>query len=216
MTTISAADALTQLQWRYATKIFDPSRKIPADVWHALEQSLVLSPSSFGLQPWKFFVVTDPAIRQQLLPVSRNQTQVTEASHLVVFARKEGITEADVDHYLAHMAKIRQSPVDAFAGLRKMIVGFTQAPSFDAAAWADKQVYLALGVFLAMTAVMGVDACPIEGFSPPKYDEILGLKAQGYASVVVAAAGYRAANDKYAALPKVRFSTEDVVARVGE
>jgi len=216
MPTISPADALAQLQWRYATKKFDPSRKIPDDVWQTLEQSLVLSPSSFGMQPWKFFVVTDAAIRQQLLPASWNQVQVTEASHLVVFARKEGVTEADVDRYLQRMAEVRSTSVDAFAGLRKMIVGFSQSASFNAATWADKQVYLALGVFLTATAMMGVDACPIEGFLPSKYDEILGLKAKGYASVVVAAAGYRAADDKYAVLPKVRFDTGDVIERVGD
>jgi nitroreductase len=211
MPLLTPADAVNQLQWRYATKKFDPQQKITAENWHALEQSLVLSPSSFGLQPWRFLVVTDSALRAQLLPASWNQKQIVEASHLVVFARKVGLTEADVDAYAESIVSIRQVPPDSLAGMKKMIIGFMGQPNFDAAGWAENQVYLALGVFLTTAAMLGIDACPIEGFMPAKYDEILPLKSEGYASVVVAAAGYRAADDKYAALPKVRYPVADMV-----
>ncbi len=214
MPSLTPTDAVAALQWRYATKKFDPTQTIAPETWGALEQSLILSPSSFGLQPWRFLVVTDVTLREKLLPASWNQKQVTDASHLVVFARKHGLTEADVDAYLESVVAIRRVQPDSLAGMRKMIVGFLGQPNFDAAAWANNQVYLALGVFLTTAAMLGIDACPIEGFLPAKYDEILPLKQDGYASVVVAAAGYRAADDKYATLPKVRYSANEMVRRL--
>ena len=97
MTRLAPDQLLAALRWRYATKKFDPASKIPADVWDALEQSLVLTPSSFGLQPWKFLVVSDPAVRARLQPESWNQPQVTEASHFVVLAARTDLTKADID-----------------------------------------------------------------------------------------------------------------------
>src|SRR3954447_14048003 len=107
MTPIAPEVALAPLRWRYATKKFDPTRKIPADVWAVLEQALVLAPSSTGLQPWKFVVVTDPAVRQRLRPAAYNQPQVTDASHLVVICGKRPPTVADADRHVANTAAVR-------------------------------------------------------------------------------------------------------------
>jgi len=206
--------ALAQLHWRYATKKFDPARTIPADVWAVLEQALVLAPSSVGLQPWKFVVVTDPAVRTTLQPAAYGQAQIVDASHLVVICGKAPPTAADADRHVARTAEVRGVPVEALAGFRKMVVGAAGKPPEEAAAWAARQAYLALGMFLTTAAMIGVDACPMEGFDPPKFDEILGLKAHGVAALALVAAGYRAADDKYAGVPKVRLPVEEVVVRV--
>jgi nitroreductase len=202
---------LERLNWRYATKQFDPHRKISPEDWAALESALVLSPSSFGLQPWKFIVVSDPALRERLVAVSWGQRQVAEASHLVVFAAKN-LAEQDMDAYLARIAEVRGVTVPSLASFRKMMTD-SIIKGMDAAArktWAERQVYLALGTFLTSAAVMGIDACPMEGIEPEKYDQFLGLAKQGLNTVVVATAGFRHPADKYASLKKVRFPKEQV------
>jgi nitroreductase len=206
-------EVLQQLHWRYATKKFDSTRKIPDDVWQTLEQSLVLAPSSFGLQPWKFFVVTNPNLRQQLVEPAWGQTQVVDASHLVVFTIKKDVNTADVDRYIARMAEVQQTSIDALEGLSNMIKGFLSEPPFplDVNEWSKRQAYIALGQFMTCAAMLGIDTCPMEGFIPAKYDEILGFAEQGYTSVVLCPAGYRAEDDRAAARPKVRYEPQDVL-----
>ena len=216
MKTLNAAQILEQLNWRYATKKFDPQQKISAEDWATLEEVLRLSPSSGGLQPWKFIVVTDPAVRAKLKPASYGQAQITDASHLVVFAAKSNFGEADVDAHIRHVAEVQGAPVAALAPLRNMLVGGI-VQSQDAAgrtAWARNQTYIALGNLLTSAALLGIDACPMEGFDRAQYDEILGLKAQGLTASVIATLGYRSATDKYAAAPKVRFPKEELFIHV--
>jgi nitroreductase len=213
---IAPEQLLQQLNWRYATKKFDPTQQIPDDVWHALEQSLVLSPSSFGLQPWKFFVVQDPDIRKQLLEHSWNQTQVIDASHLVVFAIKKDVDAAYVDRYMERTAEVRQTSLESLEGFANVIKGFMAQPPYplDLNAWSTRQAYIAMGFYMTSAALLGIDTCPMEGINPAKYDEVLGLAEQGYATVAACPAGYRAEGDRHAALAKVRFKTEDVVQYV--
>jgi nitroreductase len=213
---ISPEQLLQKLNWRYATKKFDTSRKIPEAVWNALEQSLVLAPSSFGLQPWKFFVVRNADVRQKLVEHSWGQAQVADASHLVVLAIKKDVGEADVDRHIARMVEVQQAPPEALQGLAKMIKGFLVKPPYplEMDAWSARQVYLALGQYMTSAAMLGIDTCPLEGFVPSKYDEVLGLTAQGYSTVVVCPAGYRDPEDKYATKPKVRFPAAEVVQYV--
>jgi len=213
-TTFAPQEVLKQLEWRYAVKEFDSSKKIPEDVWKVLEQSLVLSPSSFGLQPWKFFVVRNPEIRQQLVEHSPGgQKQVVDASHLIVLAIKEDVNSEDVDTYVQRMSEVRNVPLEKLEGLSNMVKGFLKRPSdvFDKDAWSAKQVYIALGFFMLTAAMLEVDTCPMEGLDPAKYDEVLGLKDKGYSTVVACPVGYRLPTDKYANMAKVRFETEDVV-----
>ncbi|MDB5312666.1 MAG: NAD(P)H-dependent oxidoreductase [Gemmataceae bacterium] len=214
MPPIAPETVLAQLRWRYATKKFDPTKKIPSDVWSVLEQTLVLSPSSTGLQPWKFVVVTDPGVRKKLQPAAYTQPQIVDASHLVVFCAKAPPTPADGERHVAHTAAVRGVTVESLEGFRKMVVGAASRPPEEGAAWAARQTYIALGVFLATAAMIGVDACPMEGFEPARFDEILGLPAKGVKSLALAAAGYRAADDKYATLAKVRFPVNEVIERV--
>lgn len=215
MPALDPAAAAAALRWRYACKKFDPAKLIPPDTWAALEQSLLLSPSSYGLQPWKFFNVTSPAVREQLLPHSWGQRQIVDASHLVVFAVKKDVSAADADRLIARTGQVREVAVDTLAGYHKMVVGHVaRTPADELDVWMSRQVFIALGVFLTTAAVLGVDTCPMEGFVPEKYDEVLGLTAKGYASRVVATAGYRAADDKAAGAKKVRYELSEVVEAI--
>ena len=214
--TVSEPQLLQALQWRYATKAFDANRKIPAATWATLQEALVLSASSFGLQPYQFIVVNDPATRAQLLPHAWKQRQVVDASHFIVFAARTAMTEAEIDRFLSRMVAVRGGSREALAGYRQMLTGSLLGNEANARIphWAARQAYLALGNLLTCAAVLGVDACPIEGFVPAEFDQVLGLTAPGYAAVVCCALGYRSADDKYAAAPKVRFPVAELVKTI--
>jgi nitroreductase len=195
---------LERLRWRYATKRFDPARTIPEATWSALEEALRLAPSSFGFQPWRFVVVRDKALRETLRAVSWNQPQITEASHLVVFAGRRGLGAADVERLVAATARERGVTRESLAGFERSLLRHAQS---------GRDLDIALGFFLEAAAMLGIDACPMEGIEPAKYDEILGLVEQGYGALCVATAGYRSTDDAYAAAKKVRFPKDEVIAR---
>ena len=213
MTRVPAPELIQQLNWRYATKVFDPARKIPAELWEQLEQALVLTPSSFGLQPYRFIVVTDPALKTKLRPASWNQSQIEDCSHLVVFLAQNDMTEASIDEYLARIAQVRGVTAESLAGYRSFMVGdLVQGPRHAIIQeWAARQTYIALGIFMTSAAVLGVDTCPLEGLVPAQYDEILGLAGSGYRTVCACPAGYRSEADKYATLPKVRYAKDRLI-----
>lgn len=210
-------DTLTRsLHWRYATKKFDPSRRIPAATWAALEEALVLTPSSFGLQPWKFIIVETPELRARLVAASWNQSQPADSSHFVVFARRDNLPESAIDHHLARVTEVTGTPLESLAGLRKVITGFCGNLRAQGRldAWADRQLYIALGNFMTAAALLDIDTCPMEGLDPAQYDQILGLTGSGFSTVVACAAGYRAEDDANASRPKVRFPASEVITRV--
>jgi nitroreductase len=213
MNHLTATDLLEHLNWRYATKQFDPSKSIAPELWTALEDALVLTPSSYGLQPWKFLIVTNPELKEQLKPFSWNQSQVTDCSHYVVFAIRKHLTAEDVDRFIARTAEVRGSSVDAIAGYRNVIVSdlVEGARSFNINDWSTRQTYIALGNFMTSAALLGVDTCAMEGIEPVDYDRLLGLSAKGFTTVVACAAGYRSEADKYASLAKVRFPKSEVL-----
>jgi nitroreductase len=213
MSTITNEQLITALKWRYATKQFDPDKKINPHDWQTLEDALVLTPSSFGLQPWKFIVVTDPATKEKLRAVSWGQSQVTDCSHLVVFAIPTVLKESGIDAYIERIAEVRGSTVESLAKFRDTMVGNLIGGKRNADLWATEQAFIALGNFMTSAALLGIDTCALGGIESEKYDEILGLKQQELKTVVACAAGYRAASDKYATLPKVRFKNEDVIIR---
>jgi nitroreductase len=210
MSTLTPTELTQQLQWRYATKVFDPSKKIPAQTWSAIEQSLVLTPSSFGLQPWRFVVVTDQTVKEKLRAASWGQSQVTDCSHHVVFTARRELKTDDITRFIARTAQERGVTVESLAGYQGMMNGF-QAKGYMTTEWAAKQCYIALGQLMAVCAVLGVDACPMEGFEQAQVDDILGLKAEGYTTAVCCPLGYRAASDKYPHLAKVRYPSSEVV-----
>jgi nitroreductase len=210
----ASSDTLLQAQqWRFATKTFDGTRLIDAATWAALEQSLVLTASSYGLQPWRFLVITDAAIRSELRPHSWNQSQITDCSHLVVLLKKRTITAADADRLIDTISSTRGVESSSLAGYRQMIqVDLIDGPrSQTIGQWSSNQVYIALGNLLTSAALLGVDTCAIEGFSPAEYDRILGLETSDYQSCVVCACGYRSSDDKYASLAKVRYSAAELI-----
>jgi nitroreductase len=217
MNNMNTAELLKALEWRYATKVFDPAKKISADTWQTLEQALVLTPTSYGLQPYQFLVINDSAKRAELLPHSWGQKQVVDASHFVVFTAKTKTTEADVDKLIRRTVEIRKLPaVEALGTYRFMMLGdVVNGPRGRIAhEWATRQTYIALGNLMTCAAVLGVDACPMEGIVPAEYDRILNLNGSGYATVVACALGYRSVDDKYAKLAKVRYDTKEIVRQI--
>jgi len=216
MTNLTEDQLISALNWRYATKKFDPTKKIPAATWAALEQSLVLAPSSFGLQPWKFLIVDDPAVRQKLLAASWGQTQIVDAAKMVVFTLQKDLGEADVTHFINRTTEVRGGTAESHGGYKNIMVqslaGAKAGGTLDA--WMSRQVYIAVGQFMASAALLGVDTCPMEGIAPPQYDEILGLTGTRFTTLCVCTAGYRSAEDKYASAPKVRFPAAEVITHV--
>ena len=205
---------LAALNWRYAVKKFDTEKHIDATTWNTLEEALLLTASGIGLQPWKFIVVDDPAVRARLREASYNQPQIVEADRLVVFAARVGYSAEDADRFIARVAEVRGLPLEALEGLRNAALSVANRPEPDRNAWAARQPYIALGNFLTSAALLGVDACPMEGFQPPLYNEILGLEEQGYTAMAVATAGYRSSEDRFGGLAKVRFPRETVITHV--
>jgi nitroreductase len=214
-TSLTSPQLVSALEWRYAVKKFDAARRLDATVWADLEKALVLTPSSLGLQPWKFIVVTDPGLRAALANASYGQKQPVDCSHFVVFTVRRGLGDPDVDRFMRRTAEVRRTPEEGLAKFRAMIAGFISRARDQGRLdqWQEHQVYIALGQFMAAAAVLGVDTCPMEGIEASKYDSILGLEGSGYATVVACAAGYRATDDPYASVPKVRFAAEDVIVR---
>lgn len=213
MSNLTPEQALAQLQWRYAVKSFDSNKQIPDDAWNTLEQSLLLAPSSFGLQPWKFLVIDDKNTREQLRNASWNQGQVVEADRYVVFAALRTMTDEDVDRFMERTSEVRGTPVESLQGYRNVIADFLLKgwAAKDLFGWNARQTYIALGQFMATAAAMGIDTCPMEGIDQTGYDELLGLKDTRYATLCACAVGYRAEDDKYAAAPKVRYPLEDII-----
>ena len=199
------------LNWRYAVKKFDATKKIDDKTWNALEDSLVLTPSSYGLQPWKFIVITNKEVMQKLTPVSWGQKQVEDCSHMVVMAVKEKLDENYIAHFIDTIASVRGVEASSLEGYKKMMVGGLSKMGQE---WASRQAYIALGNFMTSCAVLGVDTCPMEGIDPVKYDEILGLNGTGFKTVVACPAGYRAQDDGYVHAKKVRFPNREMITHI--
>lgn len=217
MKRISEADWIDALNWRYATKQFDSEKKIDPATWEVLEKSLVLSPSSFGLQPWRFLVVNDPAVRESLLPLAWGQRQVVDASHLVVIAAKDEVNNLDVAAFIDRTVEVTGAPRERLEGFEKMIAGFVSSPPYplDLREWSRRQAYIALGFLMSGAAALGVDTCPMEGIDPAGFDKTLGLEGSGYSTVVACTLGFRSATDKYATNPKIRYEHASLVSHIG-
>lgn len=210
----SASDLLSALHWRYAVKRFDPERQIATELWSAIEASLVLTPSSFGLQPWRFVIVTDPEIKAQLPAFSWGQQQPKDCSHMVIIATLKAMDQEYVERFLQSVSQTRGTPIESLEGYKKVILGFLKNQGERVADWAKLQGYIALGQLMTSAAFLGVDACPMEGIEPDKYDRLLGLEHSAYATRVACALGYRHPEDGYSGNAKVRFSAESVTQRL--
>jgi len=216
MANVEPQTVTAALQWRYATKKFDSVKKIPGETWRALEDALALSPSSIGLQPWKFFVVTDQVMKERLVPAAHQQRQVAECSHFVVLTVRKNLGAEHVEKHIDRMVEVHGVVRESLARFGQMAIrNLDQARAEGRLdVWQTHQIYIALGSFMTAAALLGVDTCPMEGFEPQKFDEILGLTGTDYGSVVACAAGYRSDDDKYATRKKVRFKREDVIVNL--
>ena len=209
------SEFLSSLQWRYATKSFDSTKKLTEEQLQYVLEAFRLSASSFGLQLWKCVVVENPEIRKTLQGHSWGQSQIVDASHLLVFCRLHSVDASHVDSFIADIAQTRGAPVAALEGYANMMKGTIASRDAESLArWMGHQVYLALGTVLSACAVAGIDSCPMEGFDPAKYNEVLGLTEKNLVAQVVLPIGFRSENDTYSQLKKVRYSLDAIVEKI--
>jgi nitroreductase len=200
------------LMWRAAIKEYNKEALLSDEEVSMLMDAVRMAPSSYGLQPYKLIVVKSTEMRERLKAVSYNQSQVTDASHFVVFASKVNENENDVAEFVQRIIAVRGVTEESLSGYAGMMNGALGHMNDDAKrAWAGKQAYLGLGVLLTAAALAEIDASPMEGFDAGAYDEILDLKKDGYTTAVICALGRRVEGEKYAQMPKVRKSQEEFV-----
>ncbi|MTH15702.1 NAD(P)H-dependent oxidoreductase [Flavobacterium sp. LC2016-01] len=202
---------LDNLNWRYATKKFDATKKIAAADLNTLKEAVRLAASSYGLQPYKVVIVENPEIREKLKAAAYGQTQITDASQLFIFANDLNAGPESVDAYIKNISETRGVPADALAGFSDMMKGTLANLSQDAKnIWTAKQTYIALGTLLAAAAELKIDATPMEGFNPAAFNEILGFDKLGLNASVIATVGYRHDEDDAQHYKKVRKSHEEL------
>ena len=203
------------LKWRYAAKKFDSSRVIPNEIIEVIKESFNLTASSYGLQPVKLLIVSNKSILQELVPISSNQQQVGQASHLCVFCVDTNIDEAYIRTYFENIKSIRNTPDAVLSSFRDSIISSFGSKSTDEIYnWGAKQAYLALGNMLTVCATQEIDACPMEGFDPVAYDMYFKLKEQGLRSALVMPIGYRSEDDMFADMKKVRKDLKDSIIEI--
>lgn len=200
---------IQDLNWRYATKLFDSTKEVSEKDLETILEAFRLSASSFGLQPWKLFVVKNSEKKQALLEHSWFQKQVVDAPYHLIFARNDTDNETLVQEFIDDIAQTRNVTTESLEEYKQMMLGFLSRMSVEEKnIWANKQIYIALGSLMVVLAEMKIDSCAMEGINPAKYDEILGLTEKWFSTVVALPIGYRSADDKYADLAKVRFTIE--------
>ncbi len=207
---MKSADILEALNWRYAVKTFDTNKKVSAEDLATILESARLAPSSIGIEPWKFLVVNNPELRAQLRAAGYDQTKITDASHLVVITARTDANNLP-EELVARTAKTQGKTAEDLSTLHQMAAGAMSSKSPEALdLWLKSQSYIPLGMMLETAALLGVDACPMEGFDPTKVGEVLGLEAKHLKVVTMLAIGYRG-DDAYASLPKTRRAYDEVV-----
>ncbi len=197
--------------WRYATKKFDSSKKISSDDLNFLKEAIRLSSSSYGLQPYKVIIVENPDLRAKIQPAAWGQSQIVEASHLLVFANETHLKEKSIDNYVEKIASTRNIPVESLAGysdfMKSKILTLDDTTQKN---WTSKQTYLALGNLLNAAAELKIDVTPMEGFIPEKVNEILDLNKHHLNASLIATIGYRHEEDATQHHKKVRKSKEEL------
>lgn len=204
-------DVIDALSWRYATKVYDPTKKVPEEDIRSILEAGRLAPSSFGIEPWKFFLVEDPDTRKKLRAASYDQPKVTDASHLIVIARRTDGRERLANELIERTAASQQKSVEDLQGLRDMVQGSINAKSDEVLdAWIRSQTYIPLGIMIEAASLRKIDTGPMEGFDPKQVDEILGLGEKNLTATTMLALGYRG-EDPYAEYPKTRRAYDEVV-----
>lgn len=196
---------IKNLEWRYATKKFDSSKKVSSENLEFIKKAIQLSPSSYGLQLYKVLIIENKALREKLKPASYGQSQITEASHLVVFCNYSVVTEKHIDEYFFLKSQIEKIDILDYKDYSEFIKADVNNKSqIEKDKWISNQIYLALGNLLNACAELKIDACPMEGFDAKEYNKILNLNEQGLNSAVIATIGYRSANDSSQKNKKIR------------
>jgi nitroreductase len=202
---------LENQNWRYATKRFDATKKISAEDLNTLKEAIRLSSSSYGLQPYTVIIVESPELREKLKPVAWGQTQITDASHLFIFANDINLDASSVDSYINNISKTRGIPAESLSGFGDTMKGsIANLPQEAKDVWTAKQTYLALANLLNAAAELKIDVTPMEGFIPAAFNEILGLDKLGLNATVIATVGYRHGEDDTQHYTKVRKSQEEL------
>jgi nitroreductase len=202
---------LQNQNWRYATKKFDATKKITTEDLNTLKEAIRLSSSSYGLQPYKVVIVENPELRAKIQPVAWGQSQIVDASHLIVFANRTTINDTEIDAFFENTSKTRKIPMEVLSGYQGFMKGKINELSEDAQnIWNSKQTYLALGNLLNAAAELKIDVTPMEGFDPDQVNEILGFTKLGLNASLIAPVGYRSEDDATQHLKKVRKSNEEL------
>lgn len=202
---------LENQNWRYATKKFDASKKISTEDLNTLKEAIRLSSSSYGLQPYKVIIVENPELRAKIQPAAWGQSQIVEASHLIIFANETNVDDTTIDNYLKNISETRSTPIEALSGYGDFMKSkISTLESEVKNIWTAKQTYLALGNLLNAAAELKIDATPMEGFVPAQVNEILGLDKLGLNASLIATLGYRHEEDATQHYKKVRKSQEDL------
>lgn len=202
---------LESQNWRYATKKFDNTKKISNENLNILKEAIRLTSSSYGLQPYQILIVENPEVRAKLQPASWGQSQISEASHLIVFANFTKIDNDDIEAFFKNICETRNMPINPLLGYKEFMTGaISRKTNEEINIWNQKQTYLALGNLLNAAADLKIDVCPMEGFDPLQYNEILGLDKLNLNASLVAAIGYRSEDDATQHYKKVRKSNNDL------
>ncbi|MGB5509156.1 NAD(P)H-dependent oxidoreductase, partial [Robiginitalea sp.] len=192
----TTTDYLEALQWRYATKQFDASRRISEGDLASLQEAIRLSASSYGLQPYTVLVISDKELREKLRSACWNQSQITDASHVFVFAGKKDFEQDLIDSYLNLVSTTRNLPLDSLSGYGDFMKSkLLELPQASKASWSSHQAYLAAGNLLSAAASLQIDTCPMEGFEKEAVDAILNLGEKGLTTALIVPVGYRHESD---------------------
>ncbi|WP_040280944.1 NAD(P)H-dependent oxidoreductase [Psychroserpens damuponensis] len=205
-------NTINQLKWRYATKKFDASKVLSEEKLNILKQAFNLTATSFGLQTISLLIIKDRILRQDLVPHSYNQRQVVDASHLLVICIEDNITDTNIDIHFNNVKQIRETPEAILKPFRDDLKQMMQGKTVkERQEWSLKQAYIALGNLMTVCAVESIDSCPMEGFNPAAFDEVLNLKEKNLKSVLLLPVGFRANDDMFSGFKKVRKQLNDAV-----
>jgi nitroreductase len=205
-------NTIEQLKWRYATKKFNPSKKLSKAKLTILLEAFNLTATSFGLQTLKLVVVENKTLREPLVAATYNQQQVLQASHLLIICIQDNIKSTDVINYYNNIKHIRNTPETILKPYREDLKNMMQNMSVtERQQWSTNQAYIALGNLMTVCAIEGIDSCPMEGFIATEYDKFLKLNQKGLKSVLLLPVGYRADDDLFSTLKKVRKPIDETV-----